>query len=189
MNFVFGVHGASGSWRDVNSVYLSPPQSTEHILHPEKYIVRDMPNLPELPDIQAQLGRGWDVTSENTLGEFLIRTYLESQLDSVSASFAAAGWGGDRYVLLIGPTGERVFALLINWDSNGDESEFARFYRQFADAKTEGRRLDRIDDGMYVRWITAEGTICLKRGTGQSALVIADTDALAFRVADMFRLQ
>src|SRR4029079_16249920 len=42
-----------------------------------------------------------------------------------SADAAAAGWCGDRVMLLDGPNGARAIALKTAWDSAADASEFA----------------------------------------------------------------
>ena len=38
---------------------------------------------------------------------------------------AAAGWGGDRVMLLDGPAGARAIALKTAWDTPADATEFA----------------------------------------------------------------
>jgi hypothetical protein len=37
------------------------------------------------------MGKGWEQLSANTMGEFLLRTYLEQHLDDGPAAEAAAG--------------------------------------------------------------------------------------------------
>ncbi|MEP6640219.1 MAG: hypothetical protein ABJC39_12790, partial [Chloroflexota bacterium] len=40
-------------------------------------------------------------------------------------SRAAAGWGGDRVMLLEGPGGTTAVALITEWDTPADANEFA----------------------------------------------------------------
>ena len=59
------------------------------------------------------------------MGEFFIRTYLETRVTRKrTAADAAEGWGGDAYTLLRGPGGEYTLASLLVWDSGKDAMEF-----------------------------------------------------------------
>ena len=58
------------------------------------------------------------------MGEFFLRTYLETRLGQGVANSIAQGWGGDRYTLLSGPGGEYALASLIVWDTAEDAREF-----------------------------------------------------------------
>jgi hypothetical protein len=72
------------------------------------------------------MGPGWKVGLEDTLGEFQLGIWLRGALDRVvPAEEAAAGWGGDRVVLLQGPNGSWAIALLAEWDTAADATEFA----------------------------------------------------------------
>ena len=113
--------GGQGS---LNKAFLSPPVSTEHVLHPEKYFLEEEPVPVTLPDLAGALGEGWSELDTDTLGEFLIKTYLETTTGADVAEMAAAGWGGDRYVLLGTPLGDTVLAALTVWDTEEDAQEF-----------------------------------------------------------------
>ena len=84
-------------------------------MHPEKYVVREEPVDVDLPDdLAAKMGTGWSVGLEDTFGEFQLKTWLDQQpaaAGSPKASDAAAGWGGDRIMLLDGPNGAWAIAL------------------------------------------------------------------------------
>ena len=138
-SFVANLFGAGDSgWDGVDEAYLRPPVSTEQVLHPEKYYAREQPVKTIVPDISAEIGKGWFEVSSNTMGEVLIRTFLEEHLDTIQAEDAAAGWAGDGYSLLLGPEGERLLILQIRWDTLADSDEFFDAYRVFAGIKTQG---------------------------------------------------
>jgi serine/threonine-protein kinase len=185
-DFIASMFQSSGSWDGVDAVYAKPPVSTEQIIHPEKYLDSEQPVIPELPELEDGMGKGWNLLSENTLGEFLLRTYLEEHLEQAQAGSAAAGWGGDRYALLAGPEGERVLALLINWDTSEDSDEFFEAYAVFAENKTEGNADAVTDDPSRRWWITQDQTLLLTRSNSSTLLVIGKTRALVQRVLSVF---
>ena len=83
------------------------PESTEQILHPEKYAANEAPVAVTLPaDLATQLGTGWTVPLTDTFGEFQTAIWLRGAgVDEPAASDAAAGWGGDRLAVINGPDG------------------------------------------------------------------------------------
>jgi hypothetical protein len=115
-----------GGWGAVDAVYDRMPTSTEQILHPEAYEARDLPVSVDLPDdLAAQLGDGWSVPLEDTLGELQLGIWLrEAGLDAEAAAAAAAGWGGDRLAVVEGPNGAWGVVLETTWDTPRDATEF-----------------------------------------------------------------
>jgi hypothetical protein len=97
---------ATGGNPAINAVFDNPPRSSEQILHPEKYFDGEEPVELDIPD--DAMGNGWSVHAENVLGEFFLRTWLEA-IGSENAAVAAAGWGGDAYVVFENAAGD--FAL------------------------------------------------------------------------------
>jgi hypothetical protein len=116
-----------GGYPAVDSAYVSPPQSTEQVLHPEKYAAGEVPRDVGVPaGLAARLGDGWTEAARDTLGELVLRVWLrEGGLEAADSRAAAAGWGGDRLVLLRGPDGQLAVALLSEWDSVAEATEFA----------------------------------------------------------------
>ncbi|MDA0770588.1 MAG: hypothetical protein BZY79_03495 [SAR202 cluster bacterium Casp-Chloro-G4] len=178
-DFVGTVYQSAGSWQGVDDVYSSPPVSTEQIIHPEKYLAGEKPDIPALPDITADMGRGWELVAEDTLGEFLLRTFLEKNLDAFTASAAAAGWGGDRYLLLIGPEAERLLVLSINWDSIFDATEFEEAHSEFASVDYGGPAAP-TSDGRRM-WSGNQGATLMKSEPKSTLLVMGDSEALVQR--------
>ena len=118
---------ASDGYDAVNSAYGDPPDSTEQILHPEKYAQREAPVPVKLPnDLATSMGAGWTEAGQDTLGEFVLRLWLSQHgVTADVAADAAAGWGGDRLVLLRGPSGDPTIGVVTLWDTEADATGFA----------------------------------------------------------------
>ncbi len=126
MQFVFGLE-TNGGWAAVDRAWARPPESTEQILHPDKYAAYEPPVKVTLPgDLASRMGTGWAVRTTDTLGEYQLRIWLEDagRVDDATATTAAAGWGGDRIELLDGPSGAWALAFRSAWDTASDASEF-----------------------------------------------------------------
>lgn len=118
---------ATGGYDAVDAAFADPPDSTEQVIHPDKYLVREKPVKVTLPDdLAASLGAGWSEAGRDTLGELILRIWLrEGGMPFAESRSAAAGWGGDRLVLLRGPGGELDVGLVTKWDTLVDAGEFA----------------------------------------------------------------
>jgi len=123
--FVQALYG-EGGWDTVNSAFVNPPQSTEQILHPEKYLAGEAPVEIEVPNFTSLLGEDWEVFDNNTFGEYQIRIILEqSSMPKEQAIEAAAGWGGDTYVVA-GTDDQDAIHWISSWDTEEDAIEFAK---------------------------------------------------------------
>jgi hypothetical protein len=100
----------------------SLPVSTEQILHAEKFFdERDDPVAVALPPLRG----GGRITYENGLGEFETRLFLYQHTRNLArAARGAAGWDGDRYVLVSLPGGGEAMVWATVWDSAMDAAEF-----------------------------------------------------------------
>ena len=49
-----------GGYPAVDDAFLDPPQSTEQILHPEKYLAGETPQVVTLPPLTETLVSGWE---------------------------------------------------------------------------------------------------------------------------------
>jgi hypothetical protein len=132
---------SQGGWSAVDAVYKNPPVSTEQILHPNLY-PSDKPIPVTLPDLTTTLGPGWREVSRNQMGEWY--TYLvlargvntNARLDDSTAQSAAAGWGGDNYVVLHNDaTGQTAFVMKTVWDIANDAVEFASAFEKYANTR------------------------------------------------------
>lgn len=119
-----------GGWKAVDGAYARPPQSTEQILHPEKY--RDQPDPPTQLDLGTlDAGAGWTEVGRNVLGEFQLSILLRRH----GGRPIAAGWDGDRYAVFEGPEGRLGLAWTTTWDTDDDARDFARQYARYQTTK------------------------------------------------------
>lgn len=118
---------ASGGYPAVDAAFKDPPDSTEQVMHPEKYAAHESPVKVTIPaDVAAQLGKGWTAVGQDTLGELILGIWLsQGGVARADANAAAAGWGGDRLVILRGPSGEVGVGLITTWDTTADAGAFA----------------------------------------------------------------
>ena len=112
--------GGSGRLR---YVYKHPPESTEQILHPEKYIAREAPAILDLRPLEDLLAaRKCVPVFRTTLGELGTALLLES-LQEKARPEASEGWAGD--LLLAWKEGDRtLIAWAAAWDVEKDAREF-----------------------------------------------------------------
>jgi hypothetical protein len=164
----------TGGWDAIDKAFEDIPQSTEQILHPEKYLLsRDEPDIPELPDLVLIMGEGWTEVRRNTMGEFFLLTYMETGFSPARASAAAAGWGGDAYSLLKGPQDEMLLVLPITWDTSDDAREFFDIFIEFTETRTGVRWEPEGNDGTASLMTLAEQVIFIEVGTAETLLVFA----------------
>lgn len=123
---------ADGGWEAVNAAFAPDnlPQSSEQVLHPEKYLAGEapMPVTLNAPDLDP----AWETIWNTTFGEFYLREYLRTQVPRRQAATAAAGWGGDHYQIYHHTeTDQLAWLLRIKWDSARDANEFTDAYVDF----------------------------------------------------------
>lgn len=109
------------------------PASTEHILRPERYRIRDLP-------IELKFDEVEDAVYTDDLGQFEIQLLLTEWTGNESvATSGAYGWAGDRYAVF--EVGEDH--ALVWWTVWDDEPSAERFWdviqRPVAARATEGR--------------------------------------------------
>jgi hypothetical protein len=118
-----------GSYPALDAAWVNPPQSTEQILHPEKYRADEGPSLVTLPDLQPVLGDDWTLAAESVLGEFMLEQYLAQHLNETQVETAVTGWGGDRFAIYANEANGSFLMVLHNvWDTVADSTEFAALY-------------------------------------------------------------
>lgn len=114
---------------EVDAVYDNPPETTEQVMHLDKWEAREAPVPVEAPDLAGILGEAWEVISDSPVGEASIGIFLEHfGIDRQVAMTAAAGWGGDRAAVAYGPGDEFALAWRLAWDTAEDATEFADAY-------------------------------------------------------------
>ncbi len=138
----------NNSWAKLHKIYSDPPESTEQILHPERYQNRDEPTLVALDNtpIKATLENltqeTWLPIYENVLGEWYHVLWLKHHLENnelvadhgeahleksarpKTIEEAAAGWDGDRIYLWESSSGRHMVIAASIWDSPQDASQY-----------------------------------------------------------------
>ncbi|MBI2837114.1 MAG: hypothetical protein HYX75_02295 [Acidobacteria bacterium] len=139
---------ARGGIAAVNAALSSPPESSEQVLHPEKYTHRDRPEAVQF-DMSRETA-GQRLVHEGVLGEF----YMRSLFGANEGEAAAAGWDGDYYQLFRDSSGARTLVWKLAWDSPADGEEFAAAWKHRAGREivSHGGILDGKDhDGILFR--------------------------------------
>jgi hypothetical protein len=137
-----------GGWAAVDQSYQNPPQSSEHIMHPDRYPA-DLPMQVTLPDLLPVLGEGWELLDQDTLGEWGLLLMLSSGVDPAarqeiqSALSAVNGWGGDLYSTYFNPdTGQIVLVSKVQWDTAAEASEFINMLGTHVNARFASSNTD-----------------------------------------------
>jgi len=164
LEFVSSLHNA-GNWPEVNKAYARWPESTEQIMHPEKYRAGEKPQEIAAPSLDQVLGKGWRKLTEDTLGEwttYLLLGYgadVDAMLEDSVAVTAARGWGGDRYQVYYQDETERaVLTAVWGWDTAQDASQFRQ---AMTDHLRKRFREAEVDAPRGTCWQVNQQTTCL----------------------------
>lgn len=95
------------------------PQTTEQLLHVDKFLERERALSVSLPSRVVELRS----SASETFGEFDTRALLRA-FAIENAADVAAGWGGGRLALYLSPDGRTTAALVLRWDTPEDAAEW-----------------------------------------------------------------
>jgi hypothetical protein len=146
-----------GGFAAVDAAFDDPPDSTEQILHADKWATHEPPIDVQLPaDLATRMGGGWSIGLQDTFGEHQLGVWISAAVPTgglpTPPPGAVVGWGGDRVALLDGPDGRWAVALKTEWDTEKDAAEFeAGIAKRVAEAGGPGRVLP--GEGGRVRWV------------------------------------
>ncbi|WP_018256349.1 Hvo_1808 family surface protein [Halomicrobium katesii] len=132
-------------WDGVERLYENPPDSTEQVIHPDRYPDEEPVNVT-VPDRSSDEWERFDHEPvADTAGEASIFAMLYTN-DAVEPeqwfryrSDASAGWGGDSIVPYRDGSGGYGYVWTIEWDSPGDAREFEAAYTSILDDKGASR--------------------------------------------------
>ncbi len=191
---------AQGGAAAIDAAVLRPPRSTAQLLHAERYLADDMPQV--LTPLQPQLGRGWVLSATDTLGEALLRLALVEWSDgAITAGTIAeriSGWDGDLLQVWGGPesatgTPTDVVVWKTVWDSNRSAVNFyGTLVEMMPQPLLSGPIEDTVPPGRLLGgrwWAGPEGAVSLYRNTNRVWLVwgtdaaVVETLAIAARLA------
>jgi hypothetical protein len=109
-------------WKGVNKILKSPPDSTEQILHPEKYLKQEKP----IPVTINYKPSGYTLYHTGVIGEYYLNMLVKSQHNDIDHAF---GWGGDGFNIYKNASSSSYFLV---WKSAWDEEKFcSNFYFDF----------------------------------------------------------
>lgn len=108
-----------GGARALATALTTFPQTTEQLLHVDKFLERERALPVRLP---RGVG-GLNLRASETFGELDVRSLLGAYRVPDAAG-AAAGWGGGRIALYVSPRGDTTTVLAVRWDSYDDAVEW-----------------------------------------------------------------
>ncbi len=168
----------------VRPLFLRPPQSTAEVLHPEKYLRGWQPQPVELPDPASALGPDWLLLRRQVVGELDHRALLARDLPSDEAAAVAAGWAGNRALVLADGTGQMATVSATLWETPAAAAAWSEAYARAVAARAERQaRLVWAEHGRRI-WETPEQAILLEVLGDRSLHVQAPTVAAAEALAD-----
>ena len=151
----------AGSWSAVDKSYSKLPASTEQIMHPERFITRDDPVKIDIADLAGALGRDWKRVDADVNGEFGYQIALREFIGKAAVK-AAAGWGGDRYLLYEDTkNGATMLAQFTTWDTATDAVEFFDAYSERTEKRYKVNRSADATEKLRI-YATAEGIVSIE---------------------------
>lgn len=155
-----------GGFAAVDAAWRALPVTTEQILHLDKYDARE-PAIEIAPAsfeglTKAKSDRRFSQVFTQVLGEQGLRIVLESWADRDKARRAAAGWGGDRFVLAKGE-GSAAGEVALAWHLRFDTEEDAKEMEKVLSAEAHGDCVSRPDVGPFA-WARKKADVALALG-------------------------
>lgn len=178
-----------GGWEMVSEAFKKLPQSTEQIIHPDKYFSYEAPVKVTIPELNRTLGPGWVRADYDVNGEWGLYLILDQFLnDSAYSKSAAAGWAGDRFSLYEEPKSGALFvAQMTVWDTARDATEFFDAYAKRTVIRYPGagkvEQMATNGEGTLIKWHTSEGDVLMElRG---SRVAIAEGVPASAKIKDL----
>ncbi|HWU91565.1 MAG TPA: hypothetical protein VN253_30065 [Kofleriaceae bacterium] len=167
-------------WSAIDAAFARPPRSTEQILHPERYLADDRP-IPIEVAVPPSL-RGFAIAHETVWGELGFQLFLRSHgVDAATAEQAAAGWGGDRAVVLArggDRRPERATGISRSeWDTEADAIEAEEALVKALDEASTGTLVEATTT--RTRWFGIDGTVSWIERRGPSIAMVIGAPAWA----------
>ena len=120
-------------------VFRDPPRSTQHIMHPQTYLMGRMPTKPALPRLEDGAGneaRRFRVLADGDVGEFDYGVLLRQYIGESEGREAATHWRGGTYRLYEHKQQKYpVLAHSSEWDSPEAARSFFELYQRVLKAK------------------------------------------------------
>lgn len=143
-----------------SEVFRRPPESTQEILHPERYFAREAAVKPPLPELPAP--KQWKPVTGGTAGEFDHRVLLKQY--SPNFELLASEWRGAQFRIFEHRSTKRiVLSYASQWGSEKVAGDFFRAYQDILKGKwkqvrgtksTDDRFTGESEDGFFVVRLT-----------------------------------
>ena len=160
-----------GGWAMVSDAFKELPQSSEQIMHPEKYFAHEAPVKVSLPDLRS-LGANWKRIDYDVNGEWSYYLILDQFLANTAESRrAAAGWAGDRYALYEDRQGKVLMVQLTAWDTQDDAREFFDAYAKRTQRRYVKAIAETSNNSNVRSWQTSDG-VATQELRGNQVLII-----------------
>ncbi|MGZ4337355.1 MAG: hypothetical protein ACXVRA_08575 [Gaiellaceae bacterium] len=133
------------------------PQTTEQLLHIDKFLQRERALPVRLP---TRIG-DWRLSASETFGELDVRSLLRA-FGVPNAVAVAEGWGGGRIGIYVSPTGQTTAMLALRWDSVDDSAEWRAAVTRYVGAAFPGataRDCPPLDGCWSSTWDVAAGVL------------------------------
>jgi len=146
-----------GGSRALASALRLFPQTTEQLLHIDKFLERERAIPVRLP---TRIG-DWKLSASETFGELDVRSLL-SAFGVPNAVVVAEGWGGGRVGLYVSPAGQITATFALRWDSVDDAAEWRDAVTRYVGAAFPGaapRDCPPLDRCWSSTWDLASGVL------------------------------
>jgi hypothetical protein len=120
----------NGGWKTINNAYQNPPNTTEQILHPDKYFTNETAQKVNAPKLAED---SWTKINTNTYGEYFVQVMLKNWLPEEQAKTVSSGWAGDNYTYYERGN-DYLFTWNIKWDTSCDASDFYMYFHTMMNA-------------------------------------------------------
>lgn len=162
-----------GGWEMINQAYKNPPNSTEQILHPEKYYAAELPDT--ISDTKPS-GGNWTKKWGAQYGEFFIQNMLSTNLTEYEVEKSSSGWGGDRLTYYESQDNNYLITWNIKWDTFTDSAEFLVGFTNYM--KNAGAQ--EIQSNQWQSTLINQKIVWDQKAN--STLIIASTDLAALQL-------
>ena len=151
----------------LDTIFENLPESTEQIMHPEKYYNSEHPFVVPDPHVPS----GMTVVEENTLGEGMLLMIMNQHVPYDTAETACEGWGGDHYGYYESEDAF-VFAYDAIWDSAEDAGEWYSAFCQYILSATGTA----IPPDSHEAWIRDKTKTIYMRHAGDITLLLIGSE-------------
>jgi hypothetical protein len=117
-----------------SEVFQRAPASTQQIIHPDRYLARSAPAVPDPPAVPAP--REMRKLAEGSLGEFDLRVLLSQYTSKDEGEQASAHLAGGSYALFEYKHDKLpVLAFASTWDSEESAAKYLELYHRVLEGK------------------------------------------------------